>query len=68
MRIRFLETVPSANPDHPFLAGQIIAIERPWASLRTYLRDGKAVVLPEEPELATVAPAERATLPKGKRK
>lgn len=69
MTLRFLDLVPSAAPDYPFLPGQSIQVTRLTAEMRQWVRSGKATVVgDEEPELATVAPGERAVLPKGKRK
>lgn len=71
-RLRFLQTTPSDNPDTPFQAGQIIAVDTLTPTMRAWLTpigDGRACaeLLPEWPE-AAVAPddAERAVLPRAK--
>ena len=65
MLIRFLETVPSQNPDAPFTAGQIINVVCPDASLQRYLDEGLAVAVKTddseraiEPEAETPEPAD----------
>lgn len=71
MRIRFLQTTPSANPDIPFQAGQTIEVATLTPAMRRWLEpigDGVplAVLVPEAPEAAMVAPAERAVQPRAK--
>lgn len=67
MKIRFLVTTPSDAPDFPFQAGQEIPVSSMTDQVARWLRDDVAVVVREEPELATVAPAERAVARDGKR-
>ena len=70
MRIRFLQTTPSANAAFPFQAGQIIVVEKLTAEMRAWLKPSSlqggmahAEVLREADETATVGAGERATLP-----
>jgi len=62
MTIRFLQTVPSENPEYPFQAGQIIYVAAPSAFLLSLLDGVRAEVIkadvleqatepePEQPE------------------
>lgn len=55
MTIRFLQTSPSAAPDAPFQAGQIIRIDHPPAWMLAYLDGTRAeAVKDDEPEFAVV--------------
>jgi hypothetical protein len=67
MVIRFLQTVPSENPDYPFMAGQVIAVACPSTFLLSLL-DGKRaeVVRTDATERAIEPPIERAE-PKAQR-
>ncbi len=67
MTLRFLDTLPSSNPDFPFQPGQIIHLPRLTPEMQRWVKDGRAQLIREEPELATVAPVERAVQPRGKR-
>ncbi len=67
MELKFLRTTPSASPDAPFQAGQIINVETLLPEMRQWIRDGAAVLVTPELEAATVAPVERAVLPRPKR-
>lgn len=65
MRIRFLQTTPSASPDHPFQPGQTIEVSKLTQEMRSWLKsaDGhqpRAVLLKDEPERAVVRGRERA--------
>lgn len=72
MKIRFLQTTPSENPDLPFQAGQIIDVAHPTAAMLRCLEpaaDGTqhAEVLRDDAgELATVGTSEQAVKPRGK--
>lgn len=68
MRLRFLDTVPSDHPSYPFLAGQIIAVDRLTPLMRRWLLDGRARLLDPEVELATIGPREQAVPSTGKRR
>lgn len=68
MTIRFLEPVESGVPDLPFLPGQIIRVATMDARMRLAVEAGQAVLVPEEPELATVGADERAVKPRGRRR
>ena len=62
MRIQFLETVPSGNPEFPFVGGQIVHLARLTPMFRQFIRDGKAYVLDgDEAEAAVLGTAEEAT-------
>lgn len=52
MTIRFLETTPSAHPDYPFQAGQVIRLPRMTPTLRAWLKEGKAELVKETSETA----------------
>ncbi len=56
MTIRFLQTARSGNPDYPFLAGQVITVDRPTPEMLAALGSGSAEAVKDdgEPELATV--------------
>jgi hypothetical protein len=65
MRIRFLQTTPSASPDHPFLPGQVIEVTKLTAEMRSWLKASgdsspRAELLKDEPERAVVQVRERA--------
>jgi hypothetical protein len=69
VRIRFLRTTPSANPDVPFQAGQIIEVRTLTDELKAFLDGGDpcAVVLSDPPlEAATVGAPEHAVRPRAK--
>jgi hypothetical protein len=68
MTIRFLATTPSDAPEFPFQPGQEIPVPEVTDRVARWLRDGLAVVVREEPELATVAVSERAVMRHGKRR
>lgn len=67
MKLRFLDTVPSSNPDYPFTLGQVIEVSRLTPEMRGWVKAGRAELVSEEPELATVSAPERAVLKRGKR-
>ncbi len=67
MTIRFLATTPSDAPDFPFLAGQEIPVPSVTERVARWIREGLAVVVREEPELAIVAVTEQAVTRRGKR-
>jgi hypothetical protein len=56
MRIRFLETCPSANPERPFQPGQVIDIEHPSAELLACVDGVRAVALPTDDSERAVEP------------
>lgn len=70
MRLKFLQTAPSASPDAPFLAGQVIDVTTLTPEMRAALTvqpDGSvlAILLPEAADAgvvvaATVVAPERA--------
>ncbi len=64
MRIRFAQTLPSANPDFPVQVGQVINVPHLTPEMRGWLETGGAVLLdPPEAEAAVLgAPAEMATV------
>lgn len=68
MKLRFLQTTDSDVAEFPFMPGQVIALRSLSEREQAWLDDGRAEVVLEEPELATVAAPERAVLPKGKRR
>jgi len=56
MRIRFLQTCPSANPDVPFQAGQVIDVAEPSPELLELLDGVQAVVLPSDDSERAIEP------------
>lgn len=74
MRIKFLQTAPSASPDAPFQPGQIVDVATLTPELRAALQvqsDGSvlAVVLPEGDDAiiaATMVAPERAVRERAK--
>lgn len=62
MRLRFVQMVPSSNPDFPFQAGQIIYVSKLSAEMKRWLKDGLAVAVPEPAEAAVVEDPERAVV------
>jgi hypothetical protein len=50
MTIRFLQTVPSENPEWPFMAGQVIDVPAPSPSMQDALRNGTAELVKAEDE------------------
>lgn len=68
LRLRFLVTTESDVPGYPFMAGQEIAVLQPSAAMRQAMRNGHAVVVSEEPELAVVGVTERAVTRRGRRR
>ncbi len=60
MVLRFLQTVPSANPEYPFQAGQIISCPQLSAEMKRWLKAGLVVLLPESLEAAVQPETERA--------
>lgn len=60
MRVRFLQTTPSAAPDAPFQPGQMIDVPGLTREIRDWLKEGYAVVVPDALEAAAVAAPERA--------
>jgi hypothetical protein len=67
MVIRFLETVPSQNPEFPFTAGQIIHVVCPDAFLRGYIEAKKAVVVPSDDTERAIEPGAETPEPETKR-
>jgi len=65
MTLKFLQTTPSAAPDLPFQAGQIIHVLKITTEIREWLRTGVAMRLPDPaPEAAVLGPPEEtAVLP-----
>lgn len=69
MKIRFLETWPSSNPDYPFMPGQIVTVDAPTQEMRQALQGGSAeVVRAEAPELAVVGTGEQAVTRQSKKR
>lgn len=67
MRLRFRQTTPSDAPDVPFQPGQIIAVAALTETMRAWLVDGQAELLPDAPEEAAVIVApERAVQKRAK--
>lgn len=61
MTIRFLQAVPSENPEFPFQAGQVIEVACPSPYLLSLLDGVRAEVVRTEGEEVAVEPeAERA--------
>ena len=57
MKIRFLQTTPSDNPEYPFMAGQVITVAQPTPSLLRLIDDEHAEIVREDAiERAVVAP------------
>jgi hypothetical protein len=48
MTIRFLQTVPSENPEFPFQAGQVISLPVLPSYLRDHIKAGRAVLVTED--------------------
>lgn len=68
MILRFLAPADSDVEGYPFVPGQEIHVDALTARMTGHLRDGLAVLVREEPELATVGPRERAVKGRGKRR
>lgn len=68
MRIRFLQTTASQNPNFPFQAGQVIALDRLTPEARQWIKDGRAEVVLDSPEAAVQPAGERAVQPKAHRR
>jgi hypothetical protein len=67
MRLKFLQTTPSDNPNFPFQAGQVVDVDELSPSMRAAIASGAAVlVFAPGPEAAVVALSERAVLPRAK--
>ncbi len=66
MMIRFLALAESDAPSYPFMPGQVISVPDITDRVARWLREGLAEIVREEPELATVGPAERAVTRKGR--
>jgi hypothetical protein len=69
VRVRFLQTTPSASPDFPFQAGQVITLSRLTPEIRQWLNDARAVLLDDEPEAAALGDApQQAVEPRPRRR
>lgn len=68
MVLRFLLTTASQAPEYPFLAGQTITVSALTPEMRQWIKDGRAELVQDEPETATVGPHERAVQKPGKRR
>jgi hypothetical protein len=55
--IRFLQTVPSENPDYPFTAGQVITVAAPSPFLLSLLDGVRAEVVKGLDEQLAIEPA-----------
>jgi hypothetical protein len=67
MRLRFLQTTPSANPDVPFQPGQVIQVARLTPEMQTWVASGLAEVFVDEAEAAVLGePDETAVEPRPK--
>ena len=67
MRLKFLQTLPSASPDAPFQAGQIIDVPQVWPELRRWIEDKLVAVIATEEEAAVSRDTyERAIMPSPK--
>jgi len=62
MTLRFLQTIASSHPEYPFQAGQIIRTEKLTAEMKRWVKEGRAVVVPESSEAAVVEEPERAVV------
>lgn len=63
MKLRFLQTTPSSNPDFPFQPGQTIELARLTADLRKWIKHGHAEVVRDDSTETAVAPkGEKAVL------
>jgi hypothetical protein len=65
-QIRFLQSTASQNPNYPFQAGQVIWLLRLTAEVRQWIADGRAEVIPDEPEAALAPDGELAVLPRAR--
>lgn len=63
MKIRFLHTTPSARPEYPFQAGQVIEVEKQTAEIRGWLKENRAEIVKETPEAAVVGTAGEYAVP-----
>jgi hypothetical protein len=68
MVLRFLMTTASQAPGYPFMAGQEITVSDLTAEMRQWVADGRAEIVSDVPELATLAPHEQAIVKRGRRK
>lgn len=68
MRIQFLQVTESGIPGYPFLTGQVIVAPVLTPEMRSWIRSGHALILDDEPELATMGTPERAVPRKGRRR
>ena len=67
MRLKFLQTTTSDNPNFPFQAGQVVDVADLSPSMRAALETGSAVLVSDPgPEAAVVSAPERAVLPRAK--
>ena len=68
MRIRYRETLPSDQPDFPFLPGQVITIDQLSDQQEQWVREGLIEVLPDpsDEDAMLDAPARSAVLPRPK--
>ena len=61
MIIRFLQTVPSANPEAPFHLGQQIQVDHPTPDLLALVDGVRAIALPDvQPETAVARAPKRS--------
>jgi len=71
MRIHFIRTCPSDNPDVPFQPGQVITVEHPSPELLALLDGVNAEVLPSDASERAIAPDDEQPEPvrvKGRRR
>lgn len=66
MQIRFLDLVESESPEFPFMPGQVINVSSLTPAMRAAVKDGRAELVRDEPELATVGVTERAVTRRGR--
>jgi hypothetical protein len=68
MVLRFLMTTASQVPGLPFQAGQIITVPELTPQMQAWVTEGRAELVADEPETATIGPREQAVLKRGRRK
>ena len=67
MQIRFLQTVPSENPDFPFQAGQLVTTTAPSTYLLSLIDGIRAIVVRSDDTERAVARTDEQPEPARKR-
>ena len=67
MQIRFLQTVPSENPNFPFVAGQTITVTEPSRFMLDLIDGVRAIVIRSDDTERAIAPDDEQPEPKRKR-